>query len=218
MTCDVVATGSTGNCVIINDAIAIDMGVPYKKISKYADKLQLVLLTHIHGDHFNRRTVKKLHTLHPLIRFGCCPWMVAPLLDAGVPATRIHVYAPGTTLAYDSHLRLTAVPVFHDVENCAYKINIDGEKLFYATDTGNLYGVEAAGYDWYLIEANYTVQEIEKRIKTKTENGEFVYEYRAMQTHLSREKADEFLAQNAVPGVSKIVYLHQHKEGSQDHA
>lgn len=212
MTCDVVATGSTGNCVIINDTIAIDMGIPYKKISKHADKLQLVLLTHVHGDHFNRRTAKKLHDLHPLIRFGCCPWMVVPLLDAGVPATAIHVYAPGTTMVYGSGLRLTAVPVFHDVENCAYKINVNGEKLFYATDTGSLCGIEAAGYDWYLIEANHTVQEIEKRIKRKIEAGEFIYENRAMQTHLSREKTDEFLNENAVQGRSKIVYLHQHVE------
>ena len=46
---EILATGSKGNCVIINDEIAIDMGVTYKKISPYLKQLKLVLLTHIHS-------------------------------------------------------------------------------------------------------------------------------------------------------------------------
>lgn len=32
MTYDILATGSTGNCVILNGEIAIDMGIPMKKL------------------------------------------------------------------------------------------------------------------------------------------------------------------------------------------
>lgn len=46
---EILATGSKGNCTIINDEIAIDMGIPYKKIHPYAKRLKLVLLTHIHS-------------------------------------------------------------------------------------------------------------------------------------------------------------------------
>lgn len=46
---EILATGSSGNCVIINDSIAIDMGIPFKKIKPYAKQLRLVLLTHVHG-------------------------------------------------------------------------------------------------------------------------------------------------------------------------
>lgn len=46
---EVVATGSSGNCVIIMRNLAIDMGVTIKKILPYAENLQLVLLTHIHS-------------------------------------------------------------------------------------------------------------------------------------------------------------------------
>lgn len=49
MKCEVIATGSSGNCVILDDYIAIDMGVTYKSIKPYMQKLRLVLLTHIHG-------------------------------------------------------------------------------------------------------------------------------------------------------------------------
>lgn len=46
---DIIATGSAGNCVVINDNIAIDMGVPFRRIRPYVEKLRLVLLTHVHG-------------------------------------------------------------------------------------------------------------------------------------------------------------------------
>lgn len=49
MNYEVLATGSSGNCVIINESIAIDIGVPFKKIESYSKKLRLVLLTHVHG-------------------------------------------------------------------------------------------------------------------------------------------------------------------------
>ena len=49
MNYEVLATGSSGNCVIINESIAIDIGVPFKKIEAYSKNLRLVMLTHVHG-------------------------------------------------------------------------------------------------------------------------------------------------------------------------
>lgn len=49
MTYEILQTGSKGNCVILNNEIAIDMGVSWKKISPYAKNLKLVLLTHNHS-------------------------------------------------------------------------------------------------------------------------------------------------------------------------
>ncbi|HNX82188.1 MAG TPA: hypothetical protein PKL77_08600 [Candidatus Omnitrophota bacterium] len=45
---NIIATGSSGNCVIIEDIIAIDMGVSFKAIDAYYKNLRLVLLTHAH--------------------------------------------------------------------------------------------------------------------------------------------------------------------------
>ena len=42
----IINSGSDGNCTIVNDIIAIDMGVSYKKLSPCVAKLKLVLLTH----------------------------------------------------------------------------------------------------------------------------------------------------------------------------
>lgn len=214
MTYDILATGSSGNAVVINGEILIDCGVPMKKLreSGYIKNLKLVLLTHEHGDHFNAATVRALHKERPALRWGCCAWMISHLLEAGVSKRVIDLYGPSVTHVYHDGFSLTPEQIPHDVPNCAYKIQRNGEWLFYATDTSTLDHIEAKGYDLYLIEANHTRAEIEARIAEKQARGEFTYETRAAQNHLSWEQALDWLARNAGPQ-SRYVFLHQHKEG-----
>ncbi len=49
MNYEVISSGSDGNCLIIDNTIAIDMGVPFKKIRNCYKNIKLVLLTHIHS-------------------------------------------------------------------------------------------------------------------------------------------------------------------------
>lgn len=213
MICDVIATGSKGNAVLLDSGILVDCGVPYKLVEPCVRGLRLVLLTHIHGDHFNPATIRRLHKERPTVRFGCCQWLVRPLLDAGVSARCIDVYTPDVMYDYGAGISVSPFYLAHDVENCGYRlVYANDEKALYATDTGTLEGISAPGYDLYMIEANHTEAEIMERIKRKTEAGEFVYEYRAAAGHLSKEKADAWLAQNATPGKSRVVYLHGHQE------
>ena len=46
---EIISTGSKGNCAILEKTIAVDMGVPFKRIQPYYKDFELVLLTHIHG-------------------------------------------------------------------------------------------------------------------------------------------------------------------------
>ena len=46
---EIVQTGSAGNCVILCSEIGIDMGVSFKQIKPFINRLRLVLLTHVHG-------------------------------------------------------------------------------------------------------------------------------------------------------------------------
>ena len=46
---EILESGSAGNCAIIEGKIAIDMGISFRRIDPYAQDLQTVLLTHIHG-------------------------------------------------------------------------------------------------------------------------------------------------------------------------
>lgn len=210
MICNVIATGSTGNAVVLNRLILIDAGVPYKLIEPYVKDLRLVLLTHQHGDHLNLATIRRLHRERPTLRFGCGDWLLRPLLDSGIAAKNIDLYDMCRRYDYGS-ATVEAFPLIHDVRNCGYKIGINGKSALYATDTGNLDDVSAPGFDLYMIEANHQEAELAERIKRKAEAGEFIYEYRAAATHLSRETADAWLAWNAGPN-SKVVYLHQHIE------
>lgn len=218
MTYDILATGSSGNAVVINGEILIDCGVPMKKLreSGYIKSLKLVLLTHFHGDHFNPATVRALHQERPALRWVCCKWMALRLLEAGVDKRAIILIKPDRWYQCGFCIQFKAEIIPHDVENCGYHLKLDYETAFYATDTSTLDHIEAKNYDYYLIEANHTRAEIEARIEDKLARGEFAYEVRAARNHLSREQALEWLAQNAGPN-SKYVFLHQHnKENEND--
>ena len=207
---DVISTGSKGNAVVINEFVLVDCGVPYKAIKPYAPKLKLVLLTHIHSDHFRPSTLRNLVADRPTLRFACGPWLVADLVAAGVPARNIDILEADTMYGYGI-CNIIPVTLVHNVPNCGYKIHFQTGKVFYATDTNNLNGITARHYDLYRVEANHEEETILKKIADKKAAGEYAYEVHAMRNHLSKEKCDDFIYHNMGPG-SEYVYLHCHVE------
>jgi hypothetical protein len=206
---NIISTGSKGNAVILNDEILIDCGVPYKAIKPYVRGLKLVLLTHKHADHFKTETIRRLAAERPSLRFGCGKWLLSSVLACGARKSNIDIYTPNTKNRYTDDLQLIMIPLKHNVSNCGYKLYLNGEKIFYATDCNNLDGIDAPNYDLYMIEANYEDEEIQRRIEEKQANGQYVYEYQVLQNHLSKQKADKFIGENA--GInSRFVYLHEH--------
>lgn len=105
--------------------------------------------------------------------------------------------------------KLNLIP--HDVPNVAIHLQIDNEKLLYATDTSSLENVNAKEYDYYLIEGNYKEKELEERKERKLLNGEFVIEDRIANSHLSYEQCLDFFMENASDN-SVLEVLHQHKD------
>lgn len=206
----IIATGSKGNAVVINDSILIDCGVPFKSLKKYYKKIKLVLLTHEHTDHFNSATIKKLYAERPAIRFACGVWLAQRLINCGVSKQQIDVLDMESLYGYGI-CKVIPFSLTHNVPNCGWKILLEGgEKIIYATDTHNLNGIKAKDYTLYLIEANYTEEDIEHRIQEKKANGEYAYEMQARKNHLSKEKCDKFLADNMGDN-SVFVYMHQHR-------
>lgn len=206
---NIISTGSKGNAVVINDVILIDCGVSYKALESVRNSIKIVLLTHIHTDHFKRSTIKILAKNRPTLRFACCPWLVSELVTLKVPRTNIDVLEIGKKYDYGS-FAVSPVKLYHDVPNCGYRIFMDGEKLFYATDTNTLEGISASGYDLYMVEANYDDTEIQERIKAKQEIGAYTYEFGVLHTHLSRQKCDDFIYKN-IKSNGEYVYMHQHE-------
>lgn len=212
----IISTGSKGNAVVINNTILIDCGVPYKSLSPYISKLKVVLLTHIHSDHFRKSTITKLIKERPTIRFGCGRWLVPPLIELGVPTKNIDVLTDGTNYSYGRLFSVIPIPLWHDVPNQGYKVHFpNGEKMIYATDTSNLNGITAYHYDLFLIEANHDEEEIKRKIKDKEAEGQFPYEKRAARTHLSLQKANDFIYRYAKQS-SIYVYMHAHEEKEDD--
>lgn len=207
---NVIATGSTGNAVVLDQFLMIDCGVAFKKLAPIYQGLKLVLLTHIHGDHFNPTTIKKLAKERPTLRWGCGSFLVANLVDCGVSKKNIDVLECGKMYDYKV-VKIIPVELVHNVPNQGYKLHWNDYKIIYATDTNSVAHIQAKNYDLYMIEANYFEDEIKRKIATKIANGEYSYEKEVVKNHLSYEKCNDFIYSNKGPK-SEIVYLHFHVE------
>lgn len=207
---NIIATGSTGNAVEIQNRILIDCGVPFKHISRIAHELQIVLLTHIHGDHFNYSTIRRLAEERPALRWGCGAWLAQPLLECGVQPQNIDVMTYRRKYAY-KNFSVEPVPLNHNVPNFGYKLFLPEGRVFYATDTNDLNGISAPDFDLYLVECNYEDEEIQERISDKKMRGEYIYEKDVLNNHLSKAKCDDWIYKNIGP-CGEYVYLHGHVE------
>lgn len=210
MNYNIISTGSQGNAVVLNDTILIDCGVTFKALKDVYRQLQIVLLTHEHGDHINKTTIKQLARERPTLRFACCDWLVPILLECDVSQRNIDVLEIGKLYDYRA-FKVSPIKLYHNVSNCGWRIFANGKKAIYCTDTGHLQGIEAKDYDLYLIEANYTEEDLEERIIAKTATGQYCYELYVANRHLSKEQADEFLLEN-MGAHSNYVFLHGHKD------
>lgn len=210
----IIATGSKGNALYVEDGglnLLVDCGVSFKALDGI--KPDAVLLTHEHSDHFNVSTLKRISREYPLCVFLAPQHLYLQLIRAGIPkrSVALCISSGGTVVVKGKNeARCNCVELFHDVPNVAWVVRFKGGcSLIYATDTSRIDHIKARDLDWYFIEANYTDDEIDARIEEKLETGEYIYEYRARNNHLSKEKADRWLADNAGEH-SQFVYMHIH--------
>lgn len=209
MNYNVLATGSTGNATIIENEILLDCGVSFAKLKDYYKKIKLVFISHCHLDHFNKTTVKMLAKERPTLRFAVGPFLVNDLLQCGVAKKNIDILQIGTRLCYKT-FSLQPIKLYHDCENFGLRLFYGQKKVLYATDTKTLEGIKAKNYDLYLVEANYSDEELQARIKEKERTGQFIYEHRVINSHLSLEQCNDFLLENMGDN-SICVYMHQHQ-------
>lgn len=208
MIAKVLATGSSGNAVLYGGNILVDVGVPYRTISDYANDIRLVLLTHIHGDHFNKSTIRRLAINRPTLRFACGEWLYDDLIECGVLARNIDVMGANEVYNYPGLCRISPFELYHDVPNFGWRIFFtDNYSIFHATDTFTLDGIEAVGYDLYAIEHNYSEKHVFADIEHDKSMGKYAYQEDAIKVHLSFERAQEFFEQNK-DFHSQLIKLH----------
>lgn len=207
---EIIQTGSTGNCTILENILALDMGVAFKKVAPCMRDLQLVFVSHEHGDHFKESTIRNLARSRPMLRFCGGEFLVQKFLDAGVSPRNIDILEIGTTYDYGV-FKIEPIPLNHDVPNYGLRVFMKGQKAVYIVDTGHLEGVEAKGYNLYLVEANHTTAEIEERAAEKRAAGEYCYEIRAAENHLSYEQTIDWITEN-MDARGIWIPMHQHIE------
>lgn len=201
----VIASGSSGNAVLYFDKVLVDCGVPFASVKPFLNQIQIILLSHGHGDHLNINTLRAIQAERPGVRIGCGIHMVKYL--AGI--RNIDVYHTGELYDYVA-FQISPYKLYHDIENYGYRIFSDGKKVFHATDTYTLEGLTAKNYDLYAIEHNYDADTINESIAAKQAAGEYAYQKGVINSHLSEQQARDFIFKNAGPE-SKVLRLHESK-------
>ena len=201
----VIASGSDGNAVLYHNSILVDCGIPFSLVKPYLYNIQIVLLTHEHGDHFNLNTIQALVQNRPTLRIGCCAW----LADKLTGIKNLDVYSIGTEYDYGI-FSITPIKLYHDIPNCGYRIIKSGYKILHATDTAHLKGISAKDYDLYAIEHNYNEETVYNTISRKIANKEYSYEENAIKSHLSEQQARDFIFNNKGTNY-EVLRLHETK-------
>lgn len=201
----VIHSGSEGNAILYHEHILVDIGVPFASVRPLLYKIQLVLLTHEHKDHLNIDTLRRLCKERPTVRVGCCEWML-PHLEG---IKNVDVFEIGKEYDY-VHFSLVPVKLYHDVPQCGFKIFKGDHKIFHATDTCTLAGIEAKNYTIYAIEHSYDADTIFGVIEEKESRGVFAYERGVIQSHLSEQAARQFIFNNAGENY-EVLRLHESK-------
>ena len=199
------ATGSTGNCYLIDDGetrLLIELGVQFKKIQQALNyetsKVAACLISHSHKDHCKG--------VQGALDASLDVYMSkVTASEIGIQHNRIRRYGNKQQFSIGT---FTILPfdVQHDVENHGFLIQSDnGSKLLFATDT---YYVKYRfkGLTHLMIECNYS----RKILDENTEVGripEFLAN-RIISSHFSLENLLEFLKANDLSRVQEIHLLH----------
>jgi len=182
----------------------IDLGLPYSKTKEHLEDVTHILLTHIHGDHLNMTTARKIFVAHEKIKFICGQWLIEKLLKSGVDKSRILLLEFGKVYQLGNY-KISPVMACHDVENCGYRILFNGIKHLHITDTFTLEGIEAKGYDTASIECNHERERALQLIEEAKDNDEFSHLRGAINSHLSVDKTIQFCKDN---GIKKLYPVH----------
>jgi ribonuclease BN (tRNA processing enzyme) len=193
----IISSGSKGNCVIIND-VMVDCGVPFRQIKQHLYDIKYLLLTHIHSDHINKKTLQLINEEFPKIKVignheVHQAWNCNILANAGY---RIE------TDDYNFY----PFECFHDVLCYGYVWEFSGKRIIYCTDTGSLENAPDFQYDYFFIESNHDEKKLEK---ARNEYKGSYNPYLSGKRHLSTQAAKGFFYQNRRNLDSELIELHK---------
>jgi phosphoribosyl 1,2-cyclic phosphodiesterase len=217
----VFASGSTGNCALVQGGgrpILVDAGISAKRIRDSlaragltVEALDGIFITHEHTDHIKGLSVLLKKTPVPVY----APGTVAEVLCRTLPGVKPYIQPiqPEQTL-HLGPLAVTAFPTPHDTpQSVGYRLEAPDGTLGFATDTGCVTPTMLSylsGVDIALIEANHDVEmlrhgpypaDLQRRILS--ERG-----------HLSNAECTWLAAVLAQRGTQHIVLGHLSRENN----
>lgn len=200
----IIASGSSGNSMIINDNLMIDCGIPFKRYEiEDLFKIDYLYITHIHGDHLNIATIKKLIKFNQDLKVLCSS-SVKKRLDE-------NQIKPNLISPSDAPYKTEVYELTHDVQCWGFDLVIDGYDIIYATDTTTLPFPKTKKYNIFLIEANYCEKKVRAILRSPKCTGLQVLRINQnMERHLSKQASIEFVARHSKAG-EKIIYVRLHK-------
>lgn len=215
---NILGTGSTGNCVIIDGTIMIDCGLRVKAIQNELNQIDTLFITHRHGDHLNNAVVHYLKKEKPWIwekSLYTNPNVIEAIrghkqmLNFSPPSEHI-IYTGTENFTLTSGGRTYEVecfPLDHDVPNQGFVFTNDkGERLVFATDTSTMKFAPRKRCDVIVVEGNY---DEDKLVDYLTSD---VYEERRRAIrnlrHLSIQQLEAFIARHSYPH-TEVYQLHE---------
>ena len=215
---DIIGTGSSGNAVLIDNTILIDIGLPWRDVGNAAMSASRIFVTHRHADHLGMSAVRGLLKHRPaMVKHGLYVNREsfdhiakrAPGVASMIPES--HIIRDNTVVEHSwrgSRYRIEAYSLVHNVENHGFVItNLDtGKRLIHATDTMSMHSAPPGIYDVLLIEGNYDEDVIDDTIDLGTD----AEAWRAMQNfrHFSVQEMERYVRLHSHPE-SIVVQLHE---------
>lgn len=167
----ILATGSSGNCVIIGGHVMVDAGITYKHFCEFGiplDQIMCCVITHKHIDHMNKPFVRKmLSSGVPIIMSEDSAGDLAMEgkidVEPLVESRQIRFLKKTVDYGFDCGLSMKAHPQrHHDIINYALVFTDGKSRLLYSTDLDALEPTDVGEglmdlgtFDTILLEGNY---------------------------------------------------------------
>lgn len=201
----VIASGSTGNCYLINDTkttLMIEAGINFKTLcEKLSYKIPPdVLITHSHKDHAESCIKLLDHAVN--VYTGLETALELNIQDH----YRVEIVESEKKFNVGS-FDILPLRMYHDVPCLGFLIHSreTNEKLFFATDTYMIdYIVKDC--DYIMIEANYDIYKVNKMVDEGVIPAGA--RQRLMQSHMSIDTTIKWLGMNDLSKVKKIYLMH----------
>ncbi len=153
MNVKILASGSSGNCVVIDDVLAIDAGhnVSYEEIAG----VEALLITHSHADHIKYITNFEGVPMHSTADVERGVLKRSPYLRFN----RLYEDTPKRLKLSRKTYTITPLRMQHDVPCVGFDITDGSERILYATDFHSILSdIDLRNYDALYVECNNTLE------------------------------------------------------------